>query len=197
MDNTSMNRTGLRPLLALIESRSAENSVCVIAIDGRSAAGKTTLAARLAQILGAGVVHMDDFFLPASLRTPARLSEPGGNVHYERFAAQVLPFLSLPEAFAYSVFDCSRMALSGERVVAASSFRIVEGAYSCHPMFGNYMNVRVFADIDPQAQLKRIVERNGEAAAMTFAARWIPMEEAYLTAFRIKENADMISSENA
>ena len=41
-----------------------EGRVKVIAIDGRCASGKTTLARELAERLGAGVIHMDDFFLP-------------------------------------------------------------------------------------------------------------------------------------
>lgn len=192
MDNTWVHQTRLHPLLALIEDRPVRDGICVIAIDGRSAAGKSTLAEQLAQKLGAGIVHMDDFFLPAPLRTSARLAQPGGNVHYERFEEQVLPFLSAPAAFSYGVFDCSLMALSGERTVAASPFRIVEGAYSCHPLFESYMQLRVFADIDAQTQLLRISARNGEAAAKVFAARWIPMEERYFAAFGIREKADLI-----
>lgn len=62
----------------------------VIAIDGPCAAGKSTLAKKLAEEIDGQVVHMDDFFLPGRLRTPARLREPGGNVHYERFQEEVL-----------------------------------------------------------------------------------------------------------
>ena len=77
--------------------------VIVIAIDGRCASGKTTLAKAL-QTEGlpekvatektflkkqnVGVIHMDDFFLPRELRTKERLSEAGGNVDYERFAEE-------------------------------------------------------------------------------------------------------------
>ena len=50
----------------------------VIALDGRAASGKSTAAAILSEALGAGVVAMDDFFLPPELRTPERLSQPGG-----------------------------------------------------------------------------------------------------------------------
>ena len=67
----------------------------VIAIDGKCATGKTTLAARLASGLDADVIHMDDFFLPPAKRTQQRLSEPGGNVDYERFMEEVLLQLSL------------------------------------------------------------------------------------------------------
>ena len=67
------------------ELRVLPTGMRIIAIDGRCAAGKTTLAARLAKELGGDVIHMDDFFLPPALRTQERRSEPGGNVHYERF----------------------------------------------------------------------------------------------------------------
>lgn len=81
----------------------------VIAIDGRAASGKTTLAAALAAETGGAVVHMDDFFLPAELRTPQRLAAPGGNVHAERFAEEVLPFLRQGRPFCYRRFDCRVM----------------------------------------------------------------------------------------
>ena len=44
------------------ELRELSKEVRIIAIDGRCAAGKTTLAARLVKELGGDVIHMDDFF---------------------------------------------------------------------------------------------------------------------------------------
>lgn len=92
------------------ELRVLPTGMRIIAIDGRCAAGKTTLAARLAKELGGDVIHMDDFFLPPALRTQERRSEPGGNVHYERFLTEVMPKLASGQAFSYQRFDCSRMA---------------------------------------------------------------------------------------
>ena len=43
------------------ELRELPKEVRIIAIDGRCAAGKTTLAARLGKELGGDVIHMDDF----------------------------------------------------------------------------------------------------------------------------------------
>ena len=54
----------------------------LVAIDGGSAGGKSTMGAALARALDATLVHMDDFFLPGALRTPERLRQPGGNVHW-------------------------------------------------------------------------------------------------------------------
>ena len=88
------------------ELRVLPTGMRIIAIDGRCAAGKTTLAARLAKELGGDVIHMDDFFLPPALRTQERRSEPGGNVHYERFLTEVIPKLASGQASCYS---CARL----------------------------------------------------------------------------------------
>ena len=48
----------------------------LVALDGRCAAGKTTIAAQMARQYGWGVVHLDDFFLPADPAHPQRMAEP-------------------------------------------------------------------------------------------------------------------------
>ena len=181
----------LLPLLLSTHEASAKGEAKVIALDGRAASGKTTLAKQLACITGAGVVHMDDFFLPPELRTEERLTTPGGNVHYERFAQEVLPRLSSGKAFDYQTFDCSRMALGMQRSVPAGCLRIVEGAYCCHPALGEYMDLRVFSDVSPREQLRRIRVRESEEMARRFADQWIPMEESYLKAYAIRDRAEL------
>jgi len=176
----------------LAAAKMPENSVSVIAVDGRAASGKTTLARQLSSILEAEVIHMDDFFLPPELRTPSRWTEPGGNVHYERFKTEVLPELKQKKSFSYRRFDCSKMCQGEMRHIAISRWRIVEGAYSLHPEFGDYADLKVFFDISPAEQMKRIRKRNGEQKAQIFAERWIPMEEKYLRTFNIKAKADIV-----
>lgn len=180
----------LQPVLEAIAA--GGDRVQIIALDGRAASGKTTLARQLEQITGAGVIHMDDFFLPPELRTPERLAEPGGNVDYDRFRREALPLLTGAEAFSYRRFDCGRMALGEHIRVPQGKLRIVEGAYSCHPVFGAYMTFRVFCDIDAELQRERIERRSGKERLSRFLQEWIPMEEAYFAQFRIKERADLI-----
>ena len=165
---------------------------CVVAIDGRCASGKTTLAEQLALVTGAGVVHMDDFFLPSELRTQERLTEPGGNVHYERFAQEVLTALKRGGNFSYRCFDCQTMTLGRERQVPDTGILVVEGAYSCHPKLGEYMTLRVFSDVEGSKQQRRILAREGEEALAVFQQRWIPMEENYFAAYKIRERAEVV-----
>ena len=191
----------LRKLLKLIkdctdgqvdEGEDVPGRPFIIAIDGRAASGKSTLAQQLSELLGADVIHMDDFFLPPALRTRERLSEPGGNVHYERFAEEVLPYLKSPAAFSYRIFDCSKMDYEGERFIGNKPIRIVEGSYSHHPKFGRYADLFVFSDVDEEEQMRRIHLRNGEEKAQMFAEKWIPMEERYFAELEVKKCADAI-----
>lgn len=182
------------PVLKQLAAKQAAQPVpvFVVAIDGRAASGKTTMAQQLAEILGADTVHLDDFFLPPALRTAQRLARPGGNVHHERFAAEVLPHLGQPQPFAYRRFDCGSMDYDpAERTVGAAAYRVVEGSYSHHPAFGRYAHLTVFSSVQPDEQLRRIAVRNGDEMAQIFRTRWIPMEEAYFAAYDIAAHADV------
>lgn len=158
-----------------------QGEIHTIAIEGRCASGKTTMAGMLAKVLDAGVVHMDDFFLPLELRTEERFATPGGNVHYERVRDEVLPRLNTAECFTYQRFDCSKMILGEDISVAGSNYYIVEGVYSCHPALGNYMSFKVFSDVEKSEQIERIRRRDGENMLENFQNLWIPLEEAYFS----------------
>lgn len=188
-------RTSLLALLPILEEmarRAPENAPLVIAIDGRAASGKTTKAKQLAAITDGAIIHMDDFFLPPHLRTEEQLAEVGGNVHRERFAEEVLPHLSSPDAFSYGVYDCSVGAICRTREIGAGTIRIVEGSYAHHPALGSYAHLKIFSTVEQDEQAARILARNGEAMAERFRNSWIPAEEAYFTAFAIKEAADLV-----
>lgn len=187
----STNALRLLPVLQRLAQVQGQQRPYVIALDGRAGAGKSTVAEQLRRVLDAGVVYMDDFFLPLDLRSRERLEQAGGNVHYERFAQQVLPKLHGAEPFAYDIFDCSRKDYYGQRQVEGTDWRIVEGSYSHHPQFGDYADLRVFVDVEPEEQLRRIQIRNGLEWAEQFRTRWIPMEEAYFSAYEIPQQADL------
>ena len=81
------------------------------------------------------------------------------------------------------------MDYNGERQVPDAQFRIVEGSYSCHPLFGEYGDITVFSDVEPEEQMNRILTRNGSEMAEMFRTRWIPMEEMYFKEYKIPEKA--------
>lgn len=177
----------VRAVYALPEN----GQIRIVAIDGRCAAGKTTLAGRLQEALDCTVVHMDQFFLRPMQRTPERLGMPGGNVDYERFAGEVLLPLRQGRAFQYRPYDCKRQAFAEPIAVVPKKIAVVEGSYSCHPALWEAYVLRVFLTVPHSEQLRRIRERNGEQALEIFREKWIPMEEAYFSAYDIENRCDM------
>lgn len=164
----------------------------VIAIDGYAGAGKSTLASFLQDVYKYPVIHMDDFFLQPHQRNKERLSEAGGNVDYERFLKEVIFPLDKKESFSYQIFDCSIMELNGKRDISFDTSVIVEGCYSHHPYFQDYMTLKVFMDIKEEEQKQRILNRNGKHMLERFLKEWIPMEKQYFERFQIKENSDFV-----
>lgn len=169
----------------------APKNTVVIAIDGRCGAGKSTLAAGLAETLSAAVIHADDFFLRPEQRTEARFAEPGGNMDRERLTEEVLIPLSHGRPFAYRPFDCHTLTFKTSTIVKPSPITIVEGSYTCHPELWEYYDLHIFTDVDPETQIRRIEARSGTDAARHFAERWIPLEERYFAAFCIKERCEI------
>ena len=169
----------------------------LVAIDGRCAAGKTTLCAALCKRLadiGVTALHMDDFFLPPASRTSERLATPGGNVDHERFLAEVLLPLSRGENFTYQPFSCQTQSLCEGTRISPAPIVLVEGAYASHPTLRYFYDLRFFLTVDPAVQMSRIVSRNGEAAAEVFRTRWIPLEEAYISVCHPEDGSVCLAS---
>ena len=164
----------------------------LIAIDGNCCAGKTTMAARLGDLLHANVFHLDDYFLQPHMRTPERLSQTGGNVDAERFVAEVLLPASLGETAQVRKYDCHEDLLMPAMPVAPGQIVIIEGAYSLHPLLAPYYSLKVFCRIDPSLQLSRILARNGAAALEVFQTRWIPLENKYFEALDVLSQCDIV-----
>lgn len=167
----------------------------LIAIDGRCAAGKTTMAAKLQEAIGCNVIHMDHFFLQPVQRTGQRMREPGGNVDHERFLEEVMLPLSRGQSFSYRIYDCKTMELSSPVRVEPGEITVVEGSYSCHPVLWDFYDLRIFLDVGAEEQLRRIRCRNGEQALSVFRDRWIPLEERYFAAYQIRERCDLTFQE--
>lgn len=155
-------------LLQAIDERLPRQERLLLAIDGGSASGKTTLAALLAQRYGCPVFHMDDFFLRPEQRTPQRLAEPGGNVDRERFFSEVLQPLR-----------------------QAGQLNVIEGAYSMHPELSALYDLSVFMAVSPETQHRRILQREPAFKQQLFFQKWIPMENRYFQAFSIPERCDL------
>ena len=178
-------------LLEEIEALRRARGRVLVALDGRCASGKSTLAGQLAERHGWSLVHMDDFFLRPEQRTPERYATPGENIDHERFLEEVLRPLRAGETeIVYRPFDCQSMTLAGPVVLRPAAVTLVEGSYACHPALRELYDLRAFLTVEPEEQLRRIAVRNGEAGLAAFRQRWIPLEEKYFAARDVERACD-------
>ena len=133
---------------------------------------------------------MDHFFLRPEQRTPARLEQPGGNVDYERFLAEVLQPLREGKAAEYRPYNCHSGVFDAPVRVEPAPVVLVEGSYSCHPDLWDYYDLRLFLTVDPEEQRRRLLAREGAEKVQDFALRWIPLEERYFAAFDVAGRCD-------
>ena len=173
------------PLLSKIDGLLRRGSA-VVALEGGSASGKTTLSGILSEVYDCNVFHMDDFFLRPEQRTALRLAEVGGNLDRERFYEEILRPLNARETVRYRPFDCSTQSLCEAVTVPQKRLTLVEGVYSLHPAFGEYYDLAVFLDVDPERQRERIRVRNAPMLAKRFFEEWIPMENRYFSELGIR-----------
>ncbi|MCM1328456.1 MAG: AAA family ATPase [Ruminococcus sp.] len=178
-------------LLQLIENF-PKGERLIVGIDGRCAAGKTTLARRLQEEIGCAVFHMDDFFLRPEQRTAERLAEPGGNADRERFLAEVLqPLKRGRDVISYRPYDCKTQTFGEKISVKAAAVNVVEGAYCLHPDLWDFYGIRAFLTVSPDERLRRITRREGREKAKIFQEKWIPLEEKYFAAFDVEGRCDI------
>ena len=175
----------------LLKSKIAElllkKEKVMIAIDGRCASGKTTLAEKLKSDFSCNVLHMDDFYLPLEKRENDWQSVPAKNIDFVKIT-ELLQCVQLNRDYQFSPYVCKSSSYGQIVSHRRSQLTIMEGSYSCHPILRNFYDFCVFLDISPKEQKERLILRNGEVGYQRFQNIWIPMEEAYFEQFAIRKN---------
>lgn len=159
----------------------------LVTIDGRCASGKTTLAAQLAAMLPASVVHTDDYVIPHAQKTSDRLAVPGGNCDAERLFREVIRPWKEGQPVRVSRYDCRTDRLLPAEILCGSEFLILEGCYCNLPLIRNEADVRLFLDVSRETQEARLRERESPESLKQFFERWIPLEETYFAAFGLPD----------
>lgn len=153
----------------------------VVAIDGLSGAGKTTLARQVGAALGAQVVHLDHIYpgwdgLAASVGILTTL---------------VLDPLAHGRPAAYRRWDWERSRWAESHPVAKAAFLVVEGAGASVLPAGEYAAVRVFLEADRALRLRRGIERDGDAYRPHWE-RWAAQERRLFARDGTRQRADLV-----
>ncbi len=167
-------------LAAEIEARSRAKPHFVVAVDGRSASGKSTFAQRLARALNAPIVHTDDvawhhsFFdwWPLMIEQILLPFEAGHVVQWT------------PEAW-------TAKGRVGAIEVLVSPILIIEGVSSSRLELHNYLDLAIWIETDPAVAEQRGLERDGPQAR-DFWFEWQAAEVPFLECDKPWERAQVI-----
>ena len=153
-----------------------------IGVDGKGAAGKTSLAARIANALpNAVVVHIDDF---------ARPDVQGWE--RDRFVAQVLQPLLAGRSACYQRWDWPTNTGAEWLEIPAGVSVVVEGVSSTDVRLGVPWDFTIWVEAPYEVRLARAIERDGEAMLDRWLTDWMPGEDAYEADQRPQDRVDLI-----
>ena len=159
----------------------------LVTVDGPCASGKTTFASCLAGILDAAVVHTDDYVVPHSMKTKERLALPGGNCDAERLMREVVTPWRGGLPVLVSRYDCHADRLFPAEPLPECGVLVLEGSYCNLPPIWEAADVRFFLDTPPEIREARLRERESPESLRMFNERWIPLENAYFSAFGLPD----------
>lgn len=175
-------------IILAIEKIIRKKGHCMVCIDGRCGAGKSTLAKAIENRIDCNVVHMDDFFLPKEER---RKNELGGNIDYKRLKKEVVSPFEKGEGISYRPFSCKNGAFLNEVTLERKSVTIIEGSYSCNKTLFEKCDLHVFVDVHKEVQIERLALRESEESLQRFKEMWIPSEERYFSETELKYKCEI------
>jgi hypothetical protein len=151
----------------------------IVAVDGGSAAGKSTFAARLASAMGAPVLHTDDVAWWESFFGWWPLLIDG-----------ILEPLTRGEDVRYRPPAWDRRERPGAIEVPAGPAVVVEGVGASRRELTPYLDLAIWIDTDRQLALERGMRRTGED--LGFWRGWEVAEEQHLDLDRPWDRADLV-----
>ena len=152
----------------------------LVAIDGHSAAGKSTLARTLQKRLEAQLVAGDDFYRVMDEAARFSLGAEAGYRRYfdpERLAAEVLGPLSNRQRARYRVYNWATGALGDYKEVAPHGVVLVEGVYSARPELRRYYDACLLVETPQRVREERQKQRAD--ASKAWLERWEAAERYY------------------
>ena len=159
-----------------VRSRQLLGSPFLIALDGGSASGKSTVAEIAAACLGAVLVQTDDFFA-------AEITDEGWNEAC-RWMAFDFQAGRRPDG-TYCMQSEPKEQGPGEVVV-------IEGTYSARPELADLYDLTVLLDVPFKKRRTRLMEREGEAVLDGWHLRWDEAEAHYFRTVRPPSSFDLV-----
>ena len=192
-------------LAAQIRARARlREGVAVVAIDGRSGTGKSTLAAAVAERFGATVVPSDDFFAASitdrewDSKSPEQRAADA--IDWKRLRRDALVPLRAGKSACWVAFDFvtgkradGSWPLEGEPTERSPApIVIIDGAYSSRPELADLLDLTVLIQAPAVVRQSRIAAREDPSFLIAWHERWDAAEDHYFRNVRPPSSFELV-----
>lgn len=157
----------------------------IIAVDGRSGAGKSTIGLELATELRrhrpVSLFHLEDLY-------------PGWDglrAGIDAYVSDVLDPLHWGEDARWTAWDWAAGAGGERRTTAASPIVVIEGVGAAAAAAREHLDAIVWVEVSDDERRRRALERDGQNYAPHWE-RWAAQEAAWLSRDPVREAADVV-----
>lgn len=200
----------VRRLAGAIDQLLEERPRILVGIDGPDAAGKTTLADRLAAELPSNAVRasIDGFHNPITVRHRRGRLSPEGYYRDAFNCTSVVdellePFAAGRASVATCRYDYAKeVAVRLAAAVPARSVLVFDGVFLLREEFRPYWTLSVFLRVSPDESLRRGIDRDAELfgskadAQRRYARRYLPAQTLYRAEADPEHAADVVVDNN-
>lgn len=170
----------------------------LVALDGRSGVGKSTMAQAIAQEIGGIVVIGDDFFSggpDAEWDARSADAKVADCIDWRRLRREALEPLLAGKPASWHPFNfISGIGLSKEVIECKPApVIILDGAYSCRPELADIVDFSVLIEMsDDPLRRQRLLVREGHDFMESWHKRWDTAEDHYFTQVAHRSMFDLI-----
>ena|SRR5436190_3386491 len=169
----------------------------VVALDGRSGTGKTTLSRQIEKDLNASVITCDDFYTGGTLENWAKKTpkEKAENViDWKRIRNEALIPLLNGRVATWHPFDWQTGFGLSEKVITCRPKKLIilDGAYSSRVELSELVNMSVLIELHDPTRRQRLKEREGEPFVESWHPVWDESEDYYFTQVRPPSSFDFV-----
>jgi uridine kinase len=161
----------------------ATRTPVLVALDGRSGAGKSTVAGQVGAQVGALVIDGDDFYRGGTdaywdALGPAEKVDLA--IDWER-QRSLLEQLRRGEAVSWQPYDwdADDGRLAAPVTAGPAAVVLLNGAYSARPELSDLYAHRVLLTVSRDVRRERLLRREGERYRAEWEARWAEAEDLY------------------
>lgn len=145
----------------------------LLAIDGPSGAGKTTLAMEIhARLDDSEVIHMDDLY--------AGWGDALSPDLYSRISQQIFQPILRQEDIRFQVFNWHKNLFDSWQTFTPPRFLILEGVGAAAIPQRKWISLSIFMNVSDEVGLKRVRSRDGDEIASHIPAWQIMQREHFL-----------------